>query len=450
MHLILIILFLFLSLCLMIKACSGPDSSKDDANITPPYSDQTDTLDPSLQGPTVVASASIGITGSIFPHQRAILSAKTEDGNYDFSNYLNFISNSYQSFDFMVACLEATLGEPGDSTPSNCPDSLIDALKDAGVDMLLTSSDQVYAAGHFGFTRTQEVLTSKGMLYTGTRPNTDVPNYTLLDINGIKIGMLNYTYETGDTALGNKTINDIAVDKEDTDLINSYNYRKMGKFYDEVKAAKEAMDAQGADCIIVFIHWGNEYDRTPSNTQKTIAENLCNLGVDFIVGSHPHIVQPMEVLTSEAGTKTYCLYSAGSAISGERRGDVRQAANGHTEDGIIFDLKLHLMSDGSVTIADINATPLWTSVETVGGKDVFTILPVDVTYNFFPALSNFVDTVNGVIDPDREPTDVQTLTLSDSTKISESYTRTMDTILTGLNECRQALGLTPVSNIPAN
>lgn len=449
MHLILIVLFLFLSLCLLIKTCSGPDINQG-SGVTPPHSNQTETLDPTPQGPTVVACASIGITGSIFPHEKVMQSVKTNDGSYDFSSYLNFISNSYQSYDYMIAGLEATLGEPGKTTPSNCPDSLIDALKEAGIDMLLTSGDQTYAAGHYGFIRTQEVLSAKGMTYTGTRPSTEVPSYLLQDINGIKIGMLNYTFETGDTALGNKTINDITVDKEDTDLINSFNYRKMGKFYDEVKAAKEAMDAQGADYIIVFIHWGNEYDRTPSNTQKAIAQNLCELGVDFIVGSHPHIVQPMEVLTSQSGTTTYCLYSTGSAISGERRENTKQAAQGHTEDGIIFGLKFQRMSDGSVSIADINATPLWSSLETVNGKEAFTILPVDVTYNFFPALSNFVDTVNGVIEPNREPTDIQTLVLSDPTRISESYNRTMDTILPGLNECRQALGLTPVSNIPGN
>jgi len=456
MHLILIILFLFLSVALIIKGCAGSENNKkDNAGIIPPAADHPDLLPEQSNDPQVVASASIGITGNLFMQDEIIESAATNSGSYDFSEGFSYIANSYQSFDFMIANLETTLGgtDAGEYTGTNafnCPDELIDALKNAGVDMLLTSNNHSYDTGHNGFIRTQEVLNQKGMLYTGSRLSTDTANYIVQNINGIKVGMMCYTHETGDTAEGNKTINDNTVAVEDTDLINSFNYRQMDQFYTEVENAKTAMEAEGAEFILFFIHWGKQYDLTPSNTQKKIAQNLCELGIDIIIGSHPHTVQPVQLLTSESGENTYCVYSVGNAISSERRNKIGQLPNGHTEDGIIFGVEFQRWSDGTVKISDMNITPLWVSQETAEEKSQYFVLPVDVSYNFYPSLSTFADSVNSVVDPDREPTNIEFYTPSDPTQISASYTRTMDIVLTGLTECRQALGLTPVSNVSGN
>lgn len=456
MHLILIVLFLFLTFSLLIKACSGSSTEGNNSStITPPQSDQTETQPSEPEDPQVVATASIGITGDVLAHGPVIQSAATDDGGYDFSNSFAYIANSYNAYDFMIANLEVTLGgtEAGEyrGYPTfNCPDEMIDALKGAGVDMLLTANNHSYDTGHSGFIRTQEVLNQKGMLYTGSRLSTDTANYIVQDINGIKVGMICYTYETGDTAQGNKTVNGITVAEEDTELLNSFNYRQMDQFYSEVENAKEAMEAEGADFVIFFIHWGNEYELTPSNTQKKIAQNLCELGIDVIVGGHPHVVQPMQVLTSESGKQTYCIYSVGNSISNQRRYEISESPNGYTEDGIIFGLEFQRLSDGTVKISDMNVTPLWVSLDSVGEKSLYTILPVDVTYNFYPALSTFADTVNAVIDPERSSTSIEAFVPSDPTQISASYSRTMGTVLAGLNECRQALGLSPVSNISGN
>ncbi len=456
MHWILLALFLFLSVSLLIKACSGSDdSSKKPGDLLPPQSNVGPVLPPVSNEPYVTATASIGITGDVLAHGPVIQSALTDTGSYDFSNSFAFVANSYNAYDFMIANLEVTLGgtaagEYRGYPTFNCPDEMIDALKGAGVDMLLTANNHSYDTGHDGFIRTQEVLNQKGMPYIGSRLDTNTASYTVQDINGIKVGMMCYTYETGDTADGRKTINGITIAKEDTDLLNSFNYRQMDQFYKEVENAKAAMEEEGADFVIFFIHWGNEYELTPSNTQKKIAQNLCELGIDIIVGGHPHVVQPMQVLTSEAGEKTYCIYSVGNSISNQRRYEISQSPNGYTEDGIIFGLEFQRWSDGTVKISDMNVTPLWVSLDTINEKAQYTILPVDVTYNFYPALSAFADSVNSVIDPSRPATNIEAFSPTDSSQISASYTRTMGTVLAGLNECRQALGLTPVSNISGN
>lgn len=458
MHLILLGLFLFLSVSLMIKGCTGSDSVVDpgDNGLLPPSSDQVGVL-PEIPPnvPYVTATASIGITGDVMAHGPVIQSALTEEGGYDFSKSFQYIKHSYSSYDFMIANLEVTLGgtaagEYRGYPTFNCPDEMIDALQGAGVDMLLTSNNHSYDTGHAGFLRTQEVLKEKGMLYLGSRLSTDTANYVVQDINGIKVGMMCYTYETGDNEAGQKTINGIPIAVEDTDLINSFNYRQMDQFYTEVKNTKAAMEEQGADFIMFFIHWGNEYELTPSNTQKRIAQNLCELGIDIIVGGHPHVVQPLQVLTSEEGEKTYCIYSVGNAISNQRRYEINLAPNGHSEDGLIFGVEFQRWNDGTVKISDINATPLWVSLDTLEGKSQYTVIPVDVTYNFYPALSTFADSVNSVVDPSRTASNIETFVPGDTAQIGLSYARTMDRILTSLNECRQSLGLKPISNTSGN
>ena len=457
MHWILIALFAFLTLSLLIKGCFG--SEEQAPNPTPIKPSQSNIGNNGLPEnddvPRVTATASVGITGNIFIHDQLMQAAKTENGSYNFTDSFAYAANCYNAYDLMVAHLESTLGgtdsgEYAGNTTFNAPDQIIDALAQSGVDMVITANNHVYDTGHNGFIRTQEVLKQKGMLYTGTQLNADNGKFLIQNINGIKIGMMAYTHETGDTDEGNKTINKNTVATEDTNLINSFNYRQMDEFYQEVTNAKAEMDSAGADFILFFIHWGNEYDLVPSATQKKVAQNLCELGIDVIVGSHPCVVQPVELLTSESGSNTYCLYSVGNAFAHMRRTDIPNSPNGHTEDGVIFGIEFQRWSDGSVTISDLNATPLWLSLENKDDRASYTILPVDVSYNFYPALSSFADSVNSVIDPDRPATNIIPFAPSDPTQISISYNRTMNTILDGMNKCRQALGLNPISNTSGN
>lgn len=457
MHWILIALFAFLTLSLLIKGCFGSDEQVPTPTpITSPHAGvENNGLPENDDVPHVTATASVGITGNIFVHDQLIQAGKTEDGTYSFSDSFTYVANCYNAYDLTVAHLESTLGgtdagEYTGNTAFNAPDQIVDALAQSGVDMVITANNHVYDTGHNGFIRTQEVLKQKGMQYTGSRLSTDGGKYLIQNINGIKIGMMAYTHETGDTAEGNKTINNNTVAAEDTDLINSFNYRQMDEFYQEVTAAKTEMDSAGADFVLFFIHWGNEYDLVPSATQKKVAQNLCELGIDIIVGSHPCVVQPVELLTSETGANTYCLYSVGNAFAHMRRTEISSSPNGYTEDGVIFGIEFQRWSDGNVTISDLNATPLWMSLENKDNRSVYTILPVDVSYNFYPALSTFTDSVNSVIDPDRPTTDIAPFVPSDPTQISTSYNRTMNTILDGMNKCRQALGLNPISNTSGN
>lgn len=455
MYFILICLFLFITVSLIIKGCdrSNNDTAGNSAPLAP--TDPiviTDPTHPDGTGePYIVEKASIGVTGDIMGHGPVLKSVLTDSGEYDFTKSFRYIAPYFSSYDFMVANLEVTLGGPeaGDykGYPTfNNPDSLIDGLLYAGIDMVTTATNHSYDTGHDGFIRTQEVLKQKGMLYTGTRLSETDANYIVNEINGIKIGMINYTYEVEGSKGTQKILNGIKMDEADGVLINSFNYSKMDAFYSEVETAISNMRSEGAEIIMFFIHWGNEYETNPSNTQKKIAQNLSNKGVDIIVGGHPHVIQPMNVLTAEDGRKTLCIYSVGNSISNQRRYEINQSPSGHTEDGIIFNVDIARWSDGTVGISDVNVTPLWVSLDNIEGKNTYTIIPVDVTYKSLPAISVFADTINSFIDPDRAPTSYVPFVPTDPTNITSSFNRTSQGVLGTLNDCRQALGLNPTMN----
>ena len=379
--------------------------------------------------PFVVSTASVGVTGDILIHSPLYNDASKGNGVYDFSPMFEYIAEYYQRYDFMVANLEVTLSGAdrgyGGYPNFNCPDSIVDALKDAGVDMLLNANNHTYDCGHNGFVRTQEVLNEKEMLHLGTRLSEDTPIYLIQDINGIKVGMLCYTYETGDTSDGRKTLNGIGVSAQDTELISSFHPKHLDEFYAEVEQALEAMYEEGAEATMVYIHWGEEYQLKPNEQQQEIAQNLCELGIDVIVGGHPHVLQPFDTLTSSTGHQTYCIYSVGNALSNQRRENISQTPDGHCEDSMIFGVTFEKWNDGSVNVAVIDILPIWVSRDRNNSKgNVYHIIPLDL---------------------DVEDWTIYNEASSAAYKyLKGSYKRIMTVVGDGYNECRLALGLPEV------
>ena len=335
--------------------------------------------------PYVTTTASIGVTGDVLVHGPLIQAAKESDGSYDFTSMYKHIEPYFKEFDFMVANLEVTLGGtaagPYQGYPAfNCPDSMVDALKSAGVDMLLTANNHSYDTHYDGFIRTQNVLKEKNMPYLGTQMTAEDKDYVIQNINGIQVGMVCYTYETTPTEDGRKTLNGIPLAAKACDLVSSFDYNDLPGFYAELEATLKAMEAEGAEATIVFMHWGNEYELRPNANQKAIAQKLCDLGVDVIVGGHPHVLQPFTTLTSATGEETYCIYSVGNCISNQRRESLTDVANeNYTEDGVIFGVEFEKWNDGSVNISGISILPTWVYRSETGGRRIYTVIPLDVS-----------------------------------------------------------------------
>ncbi len=381
--------------------------------------------------PYVVSEASVGVIGDILIHETNYRSAYRSDGSYDFTENYTLVKPYLSRYDYTVANLEVTLGgeRPTVGTyPSayplfNCPDSVVDALKDAGVDMLLTANNHSYDTHTAGMKRTVEVVRSKGVEYLGTRDQEEESFYKVKEINGISIGMACFTYST-ETASGIKALNGITMTREASPLVCSFAYDRLDEFYAEAQRAIEEMEEGGAEFVMFYMHWGNEYQYVPNSYQKKIAQKLCELGVDVIVGGHPHVIQPFETITAENGNQTYCIYSTGNAISNQRK-FLMDSDNysGHTEDGMIFGVTFEKWSDGRVRIREVNIEPLWVTREPEGGRQVYRIIPLDLSV------------------ADWHDFDLTDRLVSDA---QASYRRTMALVGDGLNAAREKLGLAPV------
>ncbi|MBR3004697.1 MAG: CapA family protein [Lachnospiraceae bacterium] len=339
---------------------------------------QADKL-PGPPQPAVESTATIGATGDILLHDSVLYGADYGD-HYDFSGSFAAVAPYWQEPDLMIANLEITLGGEDSGSyrgyPSfNSPDEIVPALQDAGVDMVLTANNHTYDTGEYGMMRTLEVLENYGMDYTGTRLSTDDPYIRIKDVNGVKLGITCYTYDTREWAGEQKSLNGNVMSDEAEDKVNSFCYDDLEMFYDSVAGDLAYMKEQGCDATIFFLHFGNEYQDDPSEYQEEIAQRLCDLGVDVIIGGHPHVIQKFDILTSSSGHEMWCLYSMGNSISSQRKEImVPEEPRGYTEDGLTIEISYMKFNNGKVKVNGIYILPTWVDKRSDG---VFAIVPLD-------------------------------------------------------------------------
>ena len=349
---------------------------------------------------TKVSTATVVATGDLLMHEPIFNNAKQSDGTYNFDNIFTYLSEYATEADYAVANLETTLRgtEDGYSYKGypqfNCPDSIVDATKAAGFDMLLTANNHSYDTRYKGMIRTLEVIDEKGLDRLGIIKEETEKRYIVKEINGIKIGMICYTYET-DTDPGDVALNGIALNEDAEKRVNAFSYGELDTFYETIDGQFKAMKADGAEALVLFIHWGDEYQVKQNKKQSAIAQKLCDLGVDIIVGGHPHVVQPIDLLTSETDPshKTVCLYSMGNAVSNQRR-ERMNLKTGHTEDGVLFKFTFAKYSDGTVVLEDADVLPTWVNMFTskATGKKVYQIIPLDTEKTDWKEAFDLTDT----------------------------------------------------------
>ena len=372
----------------------------------------------------IETSATVMSIGDIMVHSPQLNGAlNSSTGDYNFDCYFKEIAPYFATSDLNVGNLEVTFGGNESREFSgyplfNTPDSLADSIKNAGFNLLLTSNNHCYDTGLAGLKRTAQVLKQKGIEFTGTKETDADPAYVIKQVNNINIGIINYTYETKCLTEGRKYLNGNPVNSEANGLINSFNYDKLDAFYSEIGAYLKEMDTKGAEFKVVYIHWGNEYQTYSNTYQKSIAQKLCNMGVDMIIGSHPHVIQPIELVTSEdSQNTTVCLYSMGNAVSNQRQELMTSCPSGHTEDGMIFEFVLKKTKAG-VTLESLDLTPTWVNKYLVSGKYNYTIYPIE------------------------NPNDLGKYSFNATalSKAQKSYERTKAIVAEGLTACQQSIG----------
>lgn len=328
-------------------------------------------------------------TGDVMYHNPQLDAAYDyATGEYDFTNCYKYIKSIVSAADYAVANFETTLAgtDTGYSYAGypvfNTPDSGLSALVDAGFDMMLFANNHCYDTQHTGVIRTQEVFDSMGVDYIGARKDSSGKTYRTVEVNGITLGMLN---STDDIAYGNtspRTINGITIQSDDLPLLDIINHSLLEDFYAEAQARISELRSSGADIIIYFIHWGNEYYLYHNDIQGQIAQRLCDMGVDVIIGSHPHVIQDAEILTSSQDPthSTLCFYSMGNLISNQNRLTMGDTMNStYTENGLIVELTVRKYATGETIVTAVRTVPLWVHryYDSAAAKMRYEIVPVD-------------------------------------------------------------------------
>ena len=424
-------------LAVVMTVCSGCHGEELPAELQPEGEPpvQTEVAQPEEPVPIIKTStATVAATGDVLMHYPVIKTGlDSATGEYNFDSIFTYFDDYVSAADYAVANLETTLcgldnGYKYQGYPRfNCPDGIVGSMQRAGFDMLLTANNHTYDTGETGFLRTLSVIDGSGLARLGTNADGSEPKYTIQDVNGIKIGMICYTYETEDDDLVHKSLNGIRLTEKASGLINTFSYQRLEEFYAELEGHLKAMKAEGAQASILFLHWGNEYQTQENDYQRAMAQAVCDLGVDVIVGGHPHVVQPVELLTSqtEAEHRTVCLYSMGNAVSNQRIEQI-PSAGGYTEDGVLFRVTFARYSDGTILLESADVLPTWVNLTTgvESGKKAYEIIPLD---------RSITDWKNAF-----------TLTEEEYAEAEKSYERTMSIVGEGLEQVRQTLDNQPI------
>lgn len=355
------------------SSMSGTDeSSSDTEDGTDDTSDTSDTSDSDSTDtgvvetdPVTYTEATVISAGDIIMHLSQIYYAEAVNKTTpDFTNTFKYIKDIVSEADYAVAnfettCSGAELGYSG--YPSfNAPDSSLAAIKDAGFDLMLYANNHCYDKNLEGLLRTQEMFAEHGLDYIGAKTEPGQDAYTVVEINGIRIGMFNYADDLSGGKTDKRTINGKAIKDGDLDYMNLYNLSLLDELYGEVETIMADMEADGVDLVIAYMHWGYEYNIAHNRYQEEVAQELTNRGVDVIIGGHPHVIQDAETLTSETDPehKTLCFYSLGNFVSNQNRrtmGDTKNST--YTEGGLMVELTVRKYSTGEVMVSEVEQIP---------------------------------------------------------------------------------------------
>ena len=300
------------------------------------------------------------VIGDIMCHNSQYKDAY-DGSTYDFSYVFDDIKNYISSADIAVGNLETTFAgkERGYSNYPrfNSPEQLAYNLKDMGIDVLCTANNHSMDTNYSGVVSTLDFLDDAGISHMGTSRTAEEQNQILVkDVNGIKIAFLAFTYGTNGIPV--PSANSYCVNLIDKDLILK-----------QLELAK----AQELDLICVNMHWGLEYQNVQNSDQEDWADFLFENGVDVILGSHPHVLQPMEkrTVTLEDGTTKDCfvIYSLGNFISGQTKKNTRTS--------IILNINFTKDGEtGKTTIGDVSYVPIYMYKSSSGSTKRYKLLDI--------------------------------------------------------------------------
>ncbi len=270
--------------------------------------------------------ATISAVGDLLIHSTVYDAAKTGENSYNFNPMLERVKTYLQETDISIANQETIIGgtEIGLSNyPSfNSPFEVADALQEAGVDIVSIANNHTLDRGEKAIMNAINHYEKIGMEYVGGYKSTeDKARLRTISQNGIEFSFLSYTYGT----------NGIPIPEGKEYFVNLIDREAIKKDVEEAK--------QNSDVVVVAMHWGVEYILYPNTEQEELAEFLAEIGVDIVIGHHPHVLQPMKFIERPDGSKMFVVYSLGNFLSGQK--------DDYKDIGGILQLHVEKFVDGS-------------------------------------------------------------------------------------------------------
>ena len=290
--------------------------------------------------------------GDLIIHQKLLDCALRPDGSYDFHPHFARIEDILKNADYTIADLETTVGMVGDLPYSgyprfNTPESFLDALRDAGVGFLTLANNHILDRGVEGMHTTEGNVAARGFDYEGLRRAAEGQEKpVIVDVRGIRVGFLCYT---GIMNIVDET-ESLAAAVERAEAVGVKTLQHAD-FAADVLRAREA----GAELVFALPHWGEEYRRKPEAETVALAKKMIAAGVDVILGSHTHMVQPVEYLEAEAEDgrtrKGLVAYSLGNFISNQ--------PDRYTDSGMVLDFTVRRVEGGGFSVENVCILPTY-------------------------------------------------------------------------------------------
>jgi poly-gamma-glutamate capsule biosynthesis protein CapA/YwtB (metallophosphatase superfamily) len=312
-------------------------------------------LEPPLPPVSGQRTVRLMAVGDIMTHMSIVRGARQQDGSYDFSPIFRDVAPVFAQADWVLGNLETRLAgiERGyrGFPLFNAPDALAPALAGAGFTLLSTANNHCMDMGAPGVERTNAVLAEHGLLQAGTyATEQEAGEIAILEKNGVRLAVLAYANDT----------NGLPIPRDKPWMVKLIDLPAMAA---DIRQARE----RGADFVAMFPHFGVEYSRRPSLAQQRLVAALLEHGADLVLGSHPHVAQPLQSMHLH-GADRAVIYSMGNFLANQLKR--------HTYLGAIFSVELSLDDKGTRRLRNVTALPTKIVRHAQGHGRGYRVLPI--------------------------------------------------------------------------
>ncbi len=341
----------------MSSGSSGNDVSSAAGSVSEPEPEP----EPEPAPPPEPIVSHLMVAGDVMSHMPITKDAYVkETGEYDYSHMFADAAQQVETADYAIANLETPLagGEYSGYPKFNAPDALAYDVKEAGFDLVSTANNHTRDQGMDGIFRTLDAVDAAGLAHVGTYRSQEERDASsgivVADVGGISVAFLCYTYG----------LNGFQIDSDRRYSVNLFNTDYYTSLctpdYDLLGADMAAARAMNTDLIAVIMHWGVEYRDSATDYQQEMARWLVEQGADLVLGSHPHVLEPMETLTVTGWDgqqrQGFVIYSMGNFLSNQYRDDPKKDLAVKTT--AVLDLELTKdLETGATSLTDVRYTP---------------------------------------------------------------------------------------------